>query len=88
MAEEASSPRTESGEEQAAWIACYEHEGAGCASGIADARRLDVRAKRRDVHGWVAISSTLLNLSDWDVWLRDIDPVGTIGGTILLYHLP
>jgi hypothetical protein len=40
------------------------------------------------VHGWVAISSTLLNLSDWDVWLRDIDPVGTIGGTILLYHLP
>jgi hypothetical protein len=70
-----------------AWIACNEQEGAGCAAGVPDARRLDVRAKRRDVHGWVAISSTLLNLSDWDVWLRDIKPAGTIGGTILLYHL-
>jgi hypothetical protein len=39
------------------------------------------------VHGWVAISSTLLELNDWDVWLRRLRPAGTIDGTILLYHL-
>ncbi len=71
-----------------AWIACYETAGAGCSAGIPDSRKLSKRAKRRDIHGWVAISSTLLNLNDWDVWLRAIEPTGNIAGTILLYHLP
>jgi hypothetical protein len=70
------------------WVACYQQAGAGCAAGIPGARRLGASTPRRDVHGWVAISSTLLELNDWDVWLRHLRPVGTVAGTILVYHLP
>ncbi|PWU24847.1 MAG: hypothetical protein C5B48_04245, partial [Candidatus Rokuibacteriota bacterium] len=69
------------------WVACYEQAGAGCAAGISGARRLGASTPRRDVHGWVAISSTLLELNDWDVWLRHVRPAGTVAGTILVYHL-
>jgi hypothetical protein len=33
------------------------------------------------------MSSTLLNLDGWDPWLRHLKPVGTIGGTVLLYRI-
>jgi hypothetical protein len=69
------------------WVACYEQAGAGCAAGIPRVRRLGASTPRSEVHGWVAISSTLLELNDWDVWLRPLRPAGTIDGTILLYHL-
>ena len=69
------------------WVACYEQAGAGCAAGIPGARRLGASTSRSEVHGWVAISSTLLNLNDWDVWLRHVRPAGDIAGTVLLYHL-
>jgi Dolichyl-phosphate-mannose-protein mannosyltransferase len=71
-----------------AWIACNSPAGAGCTEDVADARPLGPRASPQSVHGWVAISSTLLNLSDWDVWLRHLKPVGNIDGAILLYRLP
>jgi Dolichyl-phosphate-mannose-protein mannosyltransferase len=71
-----------------AWIACNSPAGAGCTEDVADARPLGPRASPRSVHGWVAMSSTLLNLSDWDVWLRHVKPAGNIDGAILLYRLP
>jgi hypothetical protein len=40
------------------------------------------------VHGWVAVSATRLTASDRDAlsWLRAYCPVGTIGGSVLLYR--
>jgi dolichyl-phosphate-mannose-protein mannosyltransferase len=70
------------------WIACYSPKGAGCEAGVPGARRLGKYPERRRVHGWVAISSTLMNLDGWDEWLRRFRPGGTINGTILLYKVP
>ena len=41
-----------------------------------------------DVHGWVAVSPTKLATSDRHAlaWLRAYCPVGTIGGSVLLYR--
>jgi hypothetical protein len=69
------------------WIACYSPKGVGCVDDVAGARRLGKRAARSKVHGWVAISSTLLNLDDWDPWLRQMKPLGTVDGTVLLYRV-
>jgi hypothetical protein len=71
-----------------AWIACYSPKGVGCARGVAGARPLPKHADPARIHGWVAISSTLLNLDRWDPWLRRIHPTGVLGGTVLLYRLP
>jgi Dolichyl-phosphate-mannose-protein mannosyltransferase len=71
-----------------AWIACFSPKGVGCVEGVPGARRLGKHAGRSRVHGWVAISSTLLNLDGWDPWLRHIKPAGTIDGTVLFYRLP
>jgi Dolichyl-phosphate-mannose-protein mannosyltransferase len=70
------------------WIACYSPRGAGCAADVPGARRLGKYPDRRRVHGWLAISSTLMNLDGWDLWLRRFRPVGTIDGTVLLYRVP
>lgn len=43
---------------------------------------------RSRVHGWVGISATHLQLHGWDPWLKSLTPVGTIGGTELLYRIP
>jgi hypothetical protein len=69
-------------------IACFSPAGVGCISQIKGARPLGRHAGRDSVHGWVAISSTLLNLDSWDPWLRQVKPVGTINGTVVLYRLP
>jgi hypothetical protein len=69
------------------WIACYSPRGAGCITDVAGARRLDKHASPSGVHGWVAMSSTLLNLDGWDPWLSRLRPVGAIDGTVLLYRL-
>jgi hypothetical protein len=47
---------------------------------------LDTRPE--DVHGWVAVSATILTASNRDAlsWLRAYCPVGTIGGSVLLYR--
>lgn len=71
-----------------AWIACYSPRGSGCLAGIPDGRGLSKHENPAKVHGWVAISSTLLNLDDWHPWLRRYRPTGTIDGTILLYRIP
>ena len=41
-----------------------------------------------EVHGWVAVSPTRLATADRDAlsWLRGYCPVGTIGGSVLLYR--
>lgn len=41
------------------------------------------------VHGWVAVSATLLTAYGRDdlAWLRAYEPVGTIGGSIVVYRL-
>jgi hypothetical protein len=70
------------------WIACYSPKGSGCAADVPGARRLAKSTGRRRIHGWVAISSTLVDLDGWDPWLRDFKPVGTINGTVLLYRVP
>jgi hypothetical protein len=71
-----------------AWIACYSPKGVGCAADIPGARPLGKHASPGEVHGWVAMSSTLLNLDGWDPWLHHLKPVGTVGGTVLLYRVP
>jgi hypothetical protein len=68
------------------WVACYAPRGSGCITGIPGARELG-KYPPRGIHGWVAISSTLMNLDDWDTWLHRHKPAGTIDGTILLYRL-
>jgi hypothetical protein len=70
------------------WVACYSPKGVGCAEDIPGARRLGKHTDPRLVHGWVAMSSTLLNLDGWDGWLRRLKPVGTIDGTVLFYRVP
>jgi hypothetical protein len=70
-----------------AWIACYSPKGTGCAD-VPGARPLGKHPDPRRVHGWVAISSTLMNLDGWDLWLHRFKPVGTIDGTVLLYKVP
>ena len=69
------------------WIACYSPRGAGCITDAPGARRLRKHARPRNIHGWVAMSSTLLNLDGWDPWLSRLKPVGTIDGTVLLYRV-
>lgn len=71
-----------------AWIACYEPRGSGCVQDVAGARRLTKHQTPGTVHGWVAISATLRNLHGWDPWLAHERLAGTIGETVLLYHLP
>jgi hypothetical protein len=45
-------------------------------------------APTAEVHGWVAVSATRLATVDRDAlsWLRAYCPVGTIGGSVLLYR--
>lgn len=71
-----------------AWIACYTPEGSGCVEDVPGARRLSKSQDPAQVHGWVAMSATLQNLHGWHPWLRRLRPVGTIGGTELLYRVP
>jgi hypothetical protein len=70
------------------WIACYSPRGSGCVEDVPGARRLHKFTPRSNVHGWVAISSTLLNQMDWHQWLRRLKLVRTFDGTILLYRAP
>ena len=70
------------------WIACYSPKGVGCEANVSGARPLPKHARPARVHGWVVISSTLLNLDGWDPWLRHIKPIETIDGTQLVYRLP
>jgi hypothetical protein len=70
------------------WIACYSPRGSGCVTDVPGARQLQKYANPRNIHGWVAMSSTTLNLGGWDPWLSRLKPVGTINGTVLLYRLP
>lgn len=70
------------------WIGCYSPIGRGCERAVSGARELGKHEPRDKVQGWVAISSTLLYLDDWDPWLRRMKPVGTIAGTVLLYRVP
>jgi hypothetical protein len=69
------------------WIACYSPRGMNCALAVPGARRLGKYGSPAGVHGWVAMSATLQSLKNWDPWLRRLRPVGTINGTILLYHV-
>jgi hypothetical protein len=69
------------------WMACYSPRGGGCITDVPGARRLRKHASPRNIHGWVAMSSTLLNLDGWDPWLSRLRPVGTIDGTVLLYRV-
>jgi hypothetical protein len=71
-----------------AWIACYSPKGVGCVDAVPGARRLGKHVPRREVHGWVAISSTLLNLDGWDQWLLPMKPARTIAGSVLVYRVP
>jgi hypothetical protein len=43
---------------------------------------------RSSVHGWLDISASLVYLHGWDPWLLHLKPVGTLGGTELLYRVP
>ncbi|MEA2428295.1 MAG: hypothetical protein QOF37_1923, partial [Thermoleophilaceae bacterium] len=70
------------------WIACYAPRGTGCIEDVPGARRLRKFTPQSQVHGLVAISSTLQNLLEWHPWLRHEKQIGTVDGTIMLYRVP
>ena len=58
-------------------------------SAVPGARQL-LHADAHAVQGWVAVSGSILTTYDRDAlsWLRGYCPVGTIGGSFIVYHLP
>jgi hypothetical protein len=70
------------------WIACYSPKGSGCVEDVPGAKHLLKHTPQAQVHGLVAISSTLLNQDDWHPWLRHERRIGTVDGTTLLYRVP
>jgi Dolichyl-phosphate-mannose-protein mannosyltransferase len=69
-----------------AWVGCYS-PWRRCAQVIPGARALRKHTARSSVHGWLGISASLVYLHGWDPWLTRLQPVGTLGGTELLYRV-
>jgi hypothetical protein len=70
-----------------AWVGCYS-PWRRCARVIPGAHALRKDTPRSSVHGWLGISASLVYLHGWDPWLLHLKPVGTLGGTELLYRVP
>jgi hypothetical protein len=70
-----------------AWVGCYS-PWRRCARVIPGAHVLRKDTARSSVHGWLGISASLVYLHGWDPWLLHLKPVGTLGGTELLYRVP